>query len=192
MSGTQALIAIAPPHPAIVGTFRVDSDIRSKSRSNLAPSSLSPSRSHRRKAVPRSRKHSTLGFWIPPFGGKTGLKSMCQSNSRSGDIVFAGRVAHTRCQKQCLTLGFKFANASHYQIAGEALFMSSSQMRPLVKQLSAGTVRTPALNDWLARQTHVLGLWPDRHIAVGDPDDLISLLHRHQAWLSLVSERTGR
>ena len=46
-----------------------------------------------------------------------------------------------------------------------------------------------ALENWLSGQRAVLSLWLDRLIAEGDPDDLISLLHRQAAWLDLIQAR---
>lgn len=62
---------------------------------------------------------------------------------------------------------------------------------------TTGAVSSPVsgkgpLCDWLDSQTHVLSLWLDRLIAQGDPDDLISMIHRQQAWLELMRERVGR
>jgi len=43
-----------------------------------------------------------------------------------------------------------------------------------------------SLGDWLDSQCAVMTIWLDRLIAEGDPDDVISLLHRHAAWLDLM------
>ena len=48
------------------------------------------------------------------------------------------------------------------------------------------------LCDWIDSQANVLGLWLDRLIAEGDPGDLISMVHRQQAWLELLRARMGR
>ena len=40
-------------------------------------------------------------------------------------------------------------------------------------------------------QAGVQGLWLDRLIEKGDPGDLISLLHRQQAWLEMLRTRLG-
>ncbi|MBR9835385.1 MAG: hypothetical protein GYB42_09380 [Alphaproteobacteria bacterium] len=48
-----------------------------------------------------------------------------------------------------------------------------------------------ALRDWLDSQRAVMTLWLDRLIAEGDPDDLVSLLHRQAAWLDLMKAKTG-
>lgn len=61
----------------------------------------------------------------------------------------------------------------------------------------AGPVSSPMpasgpLCDWIDSQANVLGLWLDRLIAEGDPGDLISMVHRQQAWLELLRARMGR
>ncbi len=49
---------------------------------------------------------------------------------------------------------------------------------------------TPApLADWMDSHRYVLGLWLDRLIETGDPDDLISMVHRQYAWLTLMREQ---
>jgi hypothetical protein len=48
------------------------------------------------------------------------------------------------------------------------------------------------LCDWIGSQANVPGLWPGRLIAQGDPGDLISMVHRQQAWPGLLSARMGR
>lgn len=46
--------------------------------------------------------------------------------------------------------------------------------------------------DWIDSQANVLGLWLDRLIEQGDPDDLVSMVHRQQAWLELLRTRMIR
>lgn len=48
------------------------------------------------------------------------------------------------------------------------------------------------LRDWIESQANVLGLWLDRLIEEGDPGDLISLVHRQQAWLELMRMQLDR
>lgn len=66
---------------------------------------------------------------------------------------------------------------------------------------ATGTVSSPVsgpvsgkspLCDWIDSQANVLGLWLDRLIEQGDPDDLVSMVHRQQAWLELMRDRVGR
>lgn len=45
------------------------------------------------------------------------------------------------------------------------------------------------LQDWLDSQRLVMSIWLDRLIAEGDPQDLISLIHRQAAWLDLMKNR---
>lgn len=61
----------------------------------------------------------------------------------------------------------------------------------------AGAVSSPVpvsgpICDWIDSQANVLGLWLDRLIAEGDPGDLISMVHRQQAWLELLRTRMVR
>lgn len=61
----------------------------------------------------------------------------------------------------------------------------------------AGPVSSPMpvsgpICDWIDSQANVLGLWLDRLIAEGDPGDLVSMVHRQQAWLELLRARIGR
>lgn len=48
-----------------------------------------------------------------------------------------------------------------------------------------------AVRDWLDSQRAVVTIWLDRLIAEGDPDDLISLVHRQAAWLDLMTKKIG-
>lgn len=62
---------------------------------------------------------------------------------------------------------------------------------------ATGAVSSPVsgngpLCDWIDTQAGVLGLWLDRLIEQGDPDDLVSLVHRQQAWLELMRDRIRR
>lgn len=70
--------------------------------------------------------------------------------------------------------------------------MSSSLTPSPLSAGSAGPLPGRALRDWLGSQAQILDLWLDRLIAEGDPDDLISMIHRHQVWLSLISDRMAR
>jgi hypothetical protein len=45
---------------------------------------------------------------------------------------------------------------------------------------------------WIESQCSVTQVWLDRLIAAGDPDDMVSLIHRQAAWLQLVRERLDR
>lgn len=76
-----------------------------------------------------------------------------------------------------------------------ARHMAQSQGGP------AGAVSSPVtgpvsgqgpLCDWIDTQAGVLGLWLDRLIEQGDPDDLVSLVHRQQLWLELMRGRVAR
>lgn len=67
--------------------------------------------------------------------------------------------------------------------------MSRSIARKLDRSDDAARDQSAApLVDWVETQACVLGLWLDRLIEEGDPDDLITLVHRQQAWLRLMRE----
>lgn len=70
-------------------------------------------------------------------------------------------------------------------------------MCPVNHPQSAGFVSSPMpvsgpMCDWIDSQANVLGLWLDRLIAEGDPGDLISLVHRQQAWLQMLQAHISR
>lgn len=65
---------------------------------------------------------------------------------------------------------------------------------PAPSTSDAGASSVPVLGpmcDGTGSQPGVHGLWLDRLIEEGDPGDLISLLHRQQAWLELLRTRLG-
>lgn len=43
--------------------------------------------------------------------------------------------------------------------------------------------------DWVESQSRVTRIWLDELIAEGDPDDMVSVIHRQAAWLELMRER---
>lgn len=45
------------------------------------------------------------------------------------------------------------------------------------------------LLDWIESQAKVTRIWLDQLIAEGDPDDMISLIHRQAAWLDMMRSR---
>lgn len=49
--------------------------------------------------------------------------------------------------------------------------------------------RDQRLLDWVESQASVTRIWLDQLIAEGDPQDLISLIHRQAAWLDLMRSR---
>ncbi|MEM5517853.1 hypothetical protein WNY37_12925 [Henriciella sp. AS95] len=53
----------------------------------------------------------------------------------------------------------------------------------------ASTIEQMQLLDWIESQCSVTRVWLDRLIAAGDPDDMVSLIHRQAAWLELVRDR---
>jgi len=61
------------------------------------------------------------------------------------------------------------------------------------RQAAAGqgqaSPRRRAALDWMESQSRVIGLWLDQLIAEGDNDELVSMLHRQQAWLDMMQAR---
>ena len=72
--------------------------------------------------------------------------------------------------------------------SGMAANCQSCPFAPL-DAVSSPAVKAGPLGDWIDSQANVLGLWLDRLIEAGDPEDLVSLVHRQQAWLQLMRER---
>lgn len=61
------------------------------------------------------------------------------------------------------------------------------------RHASAGqTARQELLKDWMGSHTRILGLWLDRLLEEGDDEDLISMIHRQHAWLSMMQARMER
>lgn len=52
-----------------------------------------------------------------------------------------------------------------------------------------GCRRDQRLLDWVESQASVTRIWLDQLIAEGDPEDLVSLIHRQAAWLDLMRSR---
>ena len=63
---------------------------------------------------------------------------------------------------------------------------------PPLHVVSSPAVMAGPLGDWMDSQANVLGLWLDRLIEAGDPADLITMVHRQQAWLQLMRNHLGR
>ena len=58
---------------------------------------------------------------------------------------------------------------------------------------SAGrNARQELLREWMGSHTRILGLWLDRLLEEGDDEDLISMIHRQYAWLSMMQARMER
>ncbi len=49
-----------------------------------------------------------------------------------------------------------------------------------------GSVR---ILDWVESQSRVTRIWMDQLIAEGDPNDLVSVIHKRAAWLDLMHQR---
>ncbi|MGB3625003.1 MAG: hypothetical protein WA989_04195 [Henriciella sp.] len=71
------------------------------------------------------------------------------------------------------------------------------QSRPCNKCSATGDSAAPLsadqkhLLDWIESQCGVTQIWLDRLVANGDPQDLVSLIHRQAAWLDLIRSRLG-
>ncbi|HAE29080.1 MULTISPECIES: hypothetical protein [Hyphomonas] len=53
-------------------------------------------------------------------------------------------------------------------------------------------VRQDLLKEWMGSHTRILGLWLDRLLEEGDDADLVSMIHRQHAWLSMMQARMER
>ena len=66
------------------------------------------------------------------------------------------------------------------------------QPKPILVEIAQQTSQTrPPLWDWMDTHRKVLGLWLDELIAKGDPDDLVSMIHRQQSWLAMMQDRVS-
>ena len=63
------------------------------------------------------------------------------------------------------------------------------QFRQVAGERMEASPRRRAALDWMESQSRVIGLWLDQLIAEGDSDELISTLHRQQAWLDMMQAR---
>ena len=57
---------------------------------------------------------------------------------------------------------------------------------------AARGVRQDLLKEWMGSHTRILGLWLDRLLEEGDDADLVSMIHRQHAWLSMMQARMER
>jgi len=64
--------------------------------------------------------------------------------------------------------------------------------------MAGGTGETPSpagqqrrTVDWMQTQSCILDVWLDQLIAEGDPNDLVTMLHRQKAWLEMMQLRLG-
>lgn len=82
------------------------------------------------------------------------------------------------------------AGTSYQDATGERETCNENRAsRPCGRALAAEQVN---LLEWLESQCSVTRVWLDRLIAEGDPDDMVSVIHRQAAWLDLVRERLDR
>ena len=57
---------------------------------------------------------------------------------------------------------------------------------------AARGVRHDLLTEWMGSHTRILGLWLDRLLEEGDDSDLVSMIHRQHAWLTMMQVRIDR
>ena len=57
---------------------------------------------------------------------------------------------------------------------------------------AARGARHDLLKDWMGSHTRILGLWLDRLLEEGDDAELVSMIHRQHAWLSMMQVRMER
>lgn len=75
---------------------------------------------------------------------------------------------------------------------GAAARGAGRSMASANRQMTAGEPRCgreQRLLDWVESQASVTRIWLDQLIAEGDPQDLVSLIHRQAAWLDLMRSR---
>lgn len=63
---------------------------------------------------------------------------------------------------------------------------------PAIPAAVAGAQPKVRILDWVESQACVTRIWLDQLIAEGDPDDLVSLIHRQSAWLDMMRERLAK
>lgn len=81
-----------------------------------------------------------------------------------------------------------FGNAAQARGDADAIGSCNDNCRSgeAAQPLSAEQKR---LLDWVESQCGVTQIWLDRLVATGDPEDLVSLIHKQAAWLDLVRSR---
>ncbi len=57
---------------------------------------------------------------------------------------------------------------------------------------AARGARQDLLKEWMGSHTRILGLWLDRLLEEGDDAELVSMIHRQHAWLSMMQARMER
>ncbi|WP_273187720.1 hypothetical protein [Hyphomonas adhaerens] len=89
--------------------------------------------------------------------------------------------------------GARRAEARHEGSADHRPADTSCQCGPLQGEGDAARgVRQDLLKEWMGSHTRILGLWLDRLLEEGDDADLVSMIHRQHAWLSMMQARMER
>ena len=89
--------------------------------------------------------------------------------------------------------GARRAEARHEGSADHRPADTSCPCGPLQGEGDAARgVRQDLLKEWMGSHTRILGLWLDRLLEEGDDADLVSMIHRQHAWLSMMQARMER
>jgi hypothetical protein len=89
--------------------------------------------------------------------------------------------------------GARRAEARHGGSADHRPADTSCRCGPLQGEGDAARgVRQDLLKEWMGSHTRILGLWLDRLLEEGDDADLVSMIHRQHAWLSMMQARMER
>ncbi|MEZ5986678.1 MAG: hypothetical protein R3B94_12090 [Hyphomonas sp.] len=108
----------------------------------------------------------------------------CEGSMASGDSV-AGKTDPDNSG-----IGARREEARGERSAGHAPADTTGSCDPLQSEGDAVRgVRHDLLKEWMGSHTRILGLWLDRLLEEGDDADLISMIHRQHAWLSMMQVR---
>ncbi len=89
--------------------------------------------------------------------------------------------------------GARRAGTQHEGSAEHIPADTSGSCGPLQNEGDAARgVRQDLLKEWMGSHTRILGLWLDRLLEDGDDAELVSMIHRQHAWLSMMQARMER
>ena len=77
-------------------------------------------------------------------------------------------------------------------VSGHAPEIRPAETRQAEHVCDARSARHDLLKDWMGSHTRILGLWLDRLLEEGDDGELVSMIHRQHAWLSMMQARMER
>lgn len=90
-------------------------------------------------------------------------------------------------------IGARHGEARHEGSAGIVPADTSGPCGALRSEGDAARgVRQDLLKEWMGSHTRILGLWLDRLLEEGDDAELVSMIHRQHAWLSMMQARMER